>query len=289
MAEGPTTRRRLLGAELRKLRSRSGLTLEDAGKGAGVSRATVNRYESPQGAVKWAIVDALCRAYGATDDEREAVVALAKTARVQGWWKTFGDAVPETIVPLLTLEDEAVEVCHWCNSYVPGLLQTRAYATAVLQAAEMRSDEDEIAVMADVRMKRQEILERAAAPHLWVIMDEAVIRRKVGGPAVMAEQLQHLHTSAQGPNVTLQVLPFAVGAHPADSSSFMILRGPEPSLDVVHLSNRSGALYLDKPADLELHRLVFEYLRSQALSAAESSEMIAACGEQFAAEARARS
>jgi hypothetical protein len=214
---------------------------------------------------------------------------LAKTAKVRGWWKNYSDAIPEWITPLLTLEDEAVEECHWANTYVPGLLQTRAYATAVIRAAEVRSDDEEISRMVEVRMKRQEVLRRDPPPHLWAIMDEAVVRRRVGSAGVMAEQLSHLHVSAQSPHVTLQILPFAAGAHAAESAGFVIIRGPEPSLDVVHLSNLSGALYLEKPGELEQHKVVFEYLRSQALSAAASSEMIATISEQFAAEAREES
>ncbi|KIZ19050.1 helix-turn-helix domain-containing protein [Streptomyces natalensis] len=289
MTVGPTTRRRQLGAELRRLRDRKGLTLEVAGQAVGISRATVNRYESNQGPVKWIVVEALCRAYEASDTEREAVVALAKTAKVQGWWKGYSDAIPEWITPLLTLEDEAVEECHWANAYVPGLLQTRAYATAVIQAAEVRADAETVERMVDVRMKRQEVLKREVPPHLWAIMDEAVIRRRVGNAGVMAEQLRHLCDSSKSPYVTLQALPFEAGAHAAESTGFIIIRGQEPSLDVVHLSNLSGALYLEKDAELERHRMVFEYLRSQALSASDSSRLLRTQAEQFAAQARKES
>lgn len=283
MASGPTARRRQLGAELRRLRGSK--TLEEAGQAASVSRMTVARYEGKTGPVRWPVVDALCRFYGVPDSQREALVDLAKTAKVVGWWQSYADAIPEWITPLITLEDEAIEECHWAPTYVPGILQTRAYATAVTQAAEARATADDITRMVDVRMKRQDILKRDTPPHLWAIVDEAAIRRCVGGPAVMADQLGHLLTSAQAPQVTIQVLPFAAGAHAAESTGFVILRGPEPELDVVHLSNLSGALYLEKPAELERHRVVFEYPRSQALSAGESSEMIADVAGRFAAAA----
>lgn len=289
MAAGPTTRRRQLAAGLGSLRDRAGLTLEAAGEAVGVSRATINRYEASSGPVKWLVVQGLCRAYGASEEETAAMVDLAKTAKVIGWWKTFGDAVPEIIQPLLTLEDEAVEECHWAPTYVPGLLQTRAYASAVIQASDVRANGDEIARKTDVRMKRQEVLTRKPPPHLWAIMDEAVVRRRVGGAGVMAGQLAHLATSASLPHVTLQILPFESGAHAAESTGFMIIRGAEASLDVVHLSNLSGALYLEKPADLARHRMVFEYLRSQALSRADTGEMISTLGEQFAEQAREES
>ncbi|MEU0073905.1 helix-turn-helix transcriptional regulator [Streptomyces sp. NPDC006332] len=282
---GPTTRRRQLGAELKRLRDSKGLTLEMAGEAAGVSRATVNRYESNHGPVKWLVVDSLCRAYDVTDEERAALVALAKSAKVQGWWKSYNDAIPGWITPLLTLEDEAVEECHWANTYVPGLLQTRAYATAVIQAAEVRAEPELIERMVDVRMKRQEVLKRETPPHMWAILDEAVVRRRVGSVQVMAEQLEHLRAAASTPHVTVQILPFDVGAHAAESTSFIIIRGAETSLDVVHLSNLSGALYLEKSAELERHKVVFEYLRSQALSPSDTSGLLAELVGEFTAAA----
>ncbi|WP_331718330.1 helix-turn-helix transcriptional regulator [Streptomyces sp. NBC_00134] len=290
MAEGPTTRRRQMAAELRRLRDLAGMNLEDAGRAVGVSRATVNRYEALEPGkssygVKWPIVDALCRTYGATDAEREAVVSLAKDSKVQGWWKTQSDVVPEHITPLLVLEDEAAEELHWANTYVPGLLQTRAYATAVIEATETRAEPDDIKRMVDVRLRRQEVLKRQPPMHVWAILDEAVLRRTVGGPAVMAEQLAHLVTSGRTANIDVQVLPFEAGAHAAESTAFMVVRGAEPSLDVVHTSNLTGALYLEKPADLERHRIVFEYLRSQALDTSRSSVMIAAISAEYAARA----
>ncbi|MEU3171602.1 helix-turn-helix transcriptional regulator [Streptomyces sp. NPDC007000] len=285
-AVGPTTRRRQLGAELKRLRDQKGITLELAGEAAGVSRATVNRYESNSGPVKWLVVDALCRAYGTTDEERTALVSLAKNAKVQGWWKSYNDAIPDWITPLLTLEDEAVEECHWANTYVPGLLQSRAYATAVIQAAEVRAQPELIERMVDVRMKRQEVLKKESPPHIWAILDEAVVRRRVGSPQVMAEQLDHLRTAADTPHVTVQILPFDAGAHGAESTSFVILRGAEPTLDVVHLSNLGGALYLEKPAESERHRVVFEYLRSQALSPSDTSSLLAELVGEFTTTAR---
>ena len=281
---GPTTRRRLLGAQLRRLRAESGLTLEAAGEAAGCSRATVNRYEGASGPVRWVVVDALCRAYGANDTERQAAVDLARNAKVEGWWTSLSPSVlPEWMAPLVTLENEAEEEWIFANAYVPGLLQTRAYAEAVHRAAEMRAGEDELARMIDVRMRRQEVLSRPNAPHLWVILDEAVISRQVGGPRVMAEQLEHLNALGRTNRVTLQVLPFSAGAHAAETTSFIIIRGPAAELDVVHIGNLTGALYLEKPAELDRYRTVFEYLRSQALDTERSAEIIGRASSAFAA------
>lgn len=180
MPERTTTRRRQLGAMMRKLRARKGLTLEEAGKLVGVSKATVSRYETQAGPVKWIVVDALCREYGATDAERAAIVRLAKDAKQQGWWSSFADSIPESMNLLLTLEDEAVHESHFACVYVPGLLQTRAYSTALQKANEVPLEPAEIERLVDIRMKRQDILSRPKPPRLWAILDESVIRRLVG-------------------------------------------------------------------------------------------------------------
>ncbi|GGY04476.1 helix-turn-helix domain-containing protein [Streptomyces hiroshimensis] len=269
-----TTRRRQLGATLRKLRARKGMTLEEAGLLVGVSKATVSRYETQAGPVKWPIIDALCREYGASDKERKAVVALAKDAKQQGWWNSFADSIPESMNLLLTLEDEAAREDHFACLYVPGLLQTRRYTEAVQHASEMRLAPEEIKQLVDIRMKRQEVLSRTDPPHLWAILDESVIRRVVGSREVMSEQLGHLLQAIDSPNITLQVLPFAKGAHSAAMGSFVIIGGAEPSLDVVYVDLHLGSLFMEKEAELERYRLAFDYLRAQALDMAATSALI---------------
>ncbi|MEW2393728.1 helix-turn-helix transcriptional regulator [Streptomyces venezuelae] len=269
-----TTRRRQLGAMMRKLRARKGLTLEEAGTLVGVSKATVSRYETQAGPVKWLVVDALCREYAASDAERRAVVALAKDAKQQGWWSSFTDSIPESMNLLLTLEDEAVREDHFSCVYVPGLLQTRAYSTAVQQANEVRLAPAEIERLVDIRMKRQEVLARPTPPRLWAILDESVIRRVVGSPAAMKEQLGRLLEANESPDITLQVLPFSKGAHCAALGSFVIIGGTEPTLDVVYVDLHTGSLFLEKDEELERYRLAFDYLRAQALDMETSSSMI---------------
>ncbi|MFC4516021.1 helix-turn-helix domain-containing protein [Streptomyces ehimensis] len=269
-----TTRRRQLGATLRKLRTRKGMTLEEAGLLVGISKATVSRYETQAGPVKWPIVDALCREYGATDAERNAVVSLAKEAKQQGWWNSFADALPEHMNLLLTLEDEALREDHFACLYVPGLLQTRSYTEAVQHASEMRFSPGEIERLVDIRMKRQEILRRANPPHLRVILDESVVRRAVGSREVMHEQLSRLLEASESSNVTLQILPFAKGAHSAAMGSFVILGGAEPSLDVVYVDIQAGSLFMEREEELERYRLAFDYLCAQALDAAATSAFI---------------
>jgi transcriptional regulator with XRE-family HTH domain len=281
MSARATTRRRQLGATMRKLRARKGMTLEEAGRLVGVSKATVSRYETQEGPVKWPIVDALCREYNASEAERKAIVALAKDAKQQGWWSSFADSIPETMNILLTLEHEAVREDHFNCLYVPGLLQTRSYTEAVQHASEMRLSPDEIERLVDIRMKRQEILTRARPLHLWAILDESVIRRVVGSRDVMREQLSHLLQANESPDITLQVLPFSKGAHSAAMGSFVILGGAEPSLDVVYVDLHLGSLFMEKEEELDRYRLAFDYLRAQALDMAASSAVIERVREEI--------
>lgn len=266
---------------MRKLRANKGMTLEEAGRLVGVSKATVSRYETQEGPVKWPIVDALCREYGVSEAERNAVVGLAKDAKNQGWWAPFTDSIPADMNLLLTLEDEAVREDHFSCVYVPGLLQTRNYNTAIQQANEMRLAAEEIERLVDIRMKRQEILSRAKPPHLWAILDESVIRRVVGSPEIMREQLGHLLEANESPHITLQILPFAKGAHSAALGSFVILGGAEPSLDVVYVDLHVGSVFMEKDTELDRYRLAFDYLRAQAWDMAASSAMIRRVREEM--------
>ncbi|MER7928861.1 helix-turn-helix transcriptional regulator [Streptomyces sp. NPDC096057] len=274
MPVGPTTRRRQLGADLRRLRESKGLTLEEAGARVGISKATLSRYETKEGTVKWPAVDALCREYEASDAERLALVELAKGAKIQGWWRSLADPIPESMNLMLTLEDEVVREDHYACMYIPGLLQTRAYAEAVHRASEVECPEREVQHMVDIRMKRQELLDREDPPRIWCVIDEAALRRQVGGREVMREQLGHLLALAERPHVTVQVLPFSKGAHAAAVGSFAILRGPSPNLDVAYVDLLSGGLFMEKPQELARYRLAFEYLSAQALDLESSTDIV---------------
>ncbi|MGX1882725.1 helix-turn-helix domain-containing protein [Streptomyces sp. NPDC055287] len=281
MPVGPTTRRRQLGADLRRLRERKGLSLEEAGALVGISKATLSRYETKGGSVKWPAVEALCREYCASEKERQTLVELAKEAKIRGWWRSLADPIPESMNLMLTLEDEVVREDHYACMYVPGLLQTRAYAEAVHRASEMRCTEQEIAHMVDIRMKRQELLTREDPPHIWAVVDEAVLRRMVGGRAVMREQLRHMLEMAGRPHVTIQILPFASGAHAAAVGSFVILGGQAPELDVVYVDIIGGGLFMEKPEELRRYELAFQYLQAQALDINASTALLRQASEEL--------
>ncbi|WP_329314287.1 helix-turn-helix domain-containing protein [Streptomyces sp. NBC_01262] len=274
MTAGPTTRRRQLGVSLRRLRERKGLSLEEAGALVGLSKATLSRYETKEGQVKWPLVDALCREYGASAEERATLVELAKNAKVQGWWQSYTDAIPERTSLLITLENEATRLDHFSCVYVPGLLQTQAYAETIHRAVAHDVAEDVVARSVAVRMKRQEILTRENPVEQRVVLDESAIRRRVGGSEVMQEQISHLVECAERPNITLQVLPFESGAHAAAMDSFLILVGADPSLDVVYMENLTVSLYVEKGKEVAKYHQAFDYLRQQALGADASLELL---------------
>ncbi|MGW3725816.1 helix-turn-helix domain-containing protein [Streptomyces sp. NPDC000851] len=261
------------------LRERCGLTQTQVAQKAGVSTTTVSRYETWQdrARIRWATVKALADACEATPQECKALVAIAKS-QADGWW-VGNDAVPEWMDPLVSFEYAAAYEHVFANSVIPGLLQTKEYALAVHQAREVRSSNEEIERMVDARVQRQSILRRDPALHLWVVLDEAVLRRTIGDTEVMIRQLEHLHEVAKSPNIDVQILPFSAGAHAAGASHFVVLgrddeREPLNSMAVVYIEMRRRGLYLDDAEDVSAYKLTFDYLRSQALDTTASSRLI---------------
>ncbi|CDR07291.1 helix-turn-helix domain-containing protein [Streptomyces iranensis] len=268
------------------LRERCGLTQTQVAERAGVSKATVSRYEAWQdrARIRWATVKALADACEASAEEREALVRVVKS-QSEGWW-VGNSAVPEWIDPLVSFEHEAEYEHVYANNVVPGLLQTRGYATAIHRATELRTPNEQVERMVDARMQRQSILDRQVPLHLWVILDEAVLRRIVGDEAVMAEQMDHLYEMAQRPNVDIQLLPFTAGAHAAGSGHFVILgrddaRNPLNSMAVVYIEMRRRGLYLDDVDAVSSYKLSFDYLRSQAADSTASLRLLGAVRQEF--------
>ncbi|EXU69499.1 regulatory protein [Streptomyces sp. PRh5] len=275
-AAGPTARRRQLGFRLLALREARGWSAEEAGERAGVSKATVSRYERAKGNVRWNWVDQLCRAYGASDEEREALVDLAKNSRaVEGWWVPYAGKLPSPMRLLLALEDESSRISHYTVGVIPGLLQTLEYARSIKATPSSALPPDEVDEYLSMRMQRQRILDRLSPPKYQVVMDEAVIRREVGGPDVMTAQLDHLLQRSQEPNISIQILPFSAGAYSAALNSFVVYGGPDPSLDVIFIENPVGSLFLEEPSAREEYASAISFLRQEALDTASSAELIA--------------
>jgi transcriptional regulator with XRE-family HTH domain len=267
--QGPTIRRRQLGAELRRARDEAGLTIERVAKTLECSESKVSRIENGQVGASPRDVRDMLELYGVPAQQREALIQLAREARHKGWWHAYGD-VP--VVPAYVgLENTVTAFRMYAPLLVPGLLQTRAYATAVIRTLRQDLDAEQLERWVELRMNRQQLLSRDDSPTLWAILDEAVLRRPVGGPGVMKEQLQVLGQAATRPNVTLQVLPFASGEHAGMEGGFTIFGFSQSAAsDVVHLDNTTGDLYLENPGEIEQYNQVFDRLRSAALDPADS-------------------
>ncbi len=262
---------RRLSIELKRFRSQSGLTGEQVAEEMGWSPAKVYRIEGDAVRVLQRDVLRLLKLYKITGAEQDAVVEVARMARVKGWWHQYSGAIPEWFQFYVGLEAEAFALYSYDSEMVTGLVQTEDYARAIMSTAPVLDPEDEVDRQITVRMERQKRLTAANPPDLW-----AVIRRVVGGAQVMREQLSHLADLSALQNVTLQVLPYAAGAHPAMHGSFTVMKFPAPiDPDVVYLEAQTGALYLEKTEDVDRYSVMFDHLRAQALSPEESRTLIA--------------
>lgn len=259
---GPTVLRILLGAQLRRLREARGITREDAGWQIRASESKISRMELGRVGFKERDVADLLTYYGVTDPaEREAMATLARQANEPGWWHQYGDVYPAWFQSYLGLESAAQIIRTYEVQFVPGLLQTADYARAVIMLGHGGKPDSEVSRRVELRMTRQQILARANPPHLWAVVDEAALRRPVGGPAVMRGQLSSLLEATKQPHITLQVVPFDRGGHAAHSGAFSLLRFPDHDLpDVVYLQQLTSALYLDKREDVEQYATVMEQL-----------------------------
>jgi transcriptional regulator with XRE-family HTH domain len=259
---GPTVRRMLVGAKLRRLRTDIGLSREEAAEAIRASAWKIHRLENGQVGFKQRDLVDLLERYGVTDpDEIDELLTLAREANVPGWWQHYGDVLPQWFRTYVDLESAATLIRTYEGMFVPGLLQTDDYMRAVIHGAHLEEPPEEVGRKVRLRMARQTLLTREHPPRLWAVVDEAALRRPVGGREVMRGQLQRLIDATKLPNVTLQVLPFGAGAHPAMVGAFSILRFADRELpDVVYLEHLTNAVYLDKRAEVERYLDVMELL-----------------------------
>ncbi len=265
-ASGPTALRMLLGAQLRRLREAKGITREEAGYEIRASDSKISRMELGRVGFKERDVADLLTMYGVTDAaERETLLELARQANNPGWWHRYSDILPGWFQPYLGLEAAAALIRTYEVQFVPGLLQTADYARAVILLGHSRAAPEEIERRVAVRMERQQVLNRADPPQVWALVDEAVLRRPIGGRVAMRGQIAALIEATKRPNVTLQVVPFQAGGHAAAGGAFALLRFPDQDLpDVVYLEQLTGAIYLDKRDDLDAYASVLERLAVEA-------------------------
>ena len=271
-----TVLRMLLGAQLRRLREAVSISADKAGYEIRASRSKISRMETGRVGLKLRDVEDLLTLYGVLNEgERARVIALAKRSRAPEWWTQYNDILPDWFETYLGLESAAVAIRSFEMQFVPGLFQTEDYARAVTRLGHHTASADEIERRVGLRLKRQELLGRAQPPKIWAVMDEAVLRRPVGGSSVMRAQLRHLGEASRMPDVTLQVVPFARGGHAGASGSFSILRFEEQDLpDVVYIEQLTSAVYLDQRSDVEHYLEVVDQLSGKALTPADSSAFI---------------
>jgi transcriptional regulator with XRE-family HTH domain len=273
---GPTVRRMLVGAQLRRLRTDKGLTREQAAEAIRASEWKIHRLENGQVGFKDRDIVDLLALYGVTDPgEVEALLAMARDANTPGWWQQYGDLLPQWFRAFVDLEAAAALIRTYEGQLIPGLLQTEDYMRAVMRGARLPEPSEDTERRIEVRLMRQTVLTQPDAPQLWAVLDEAALRRPVGGRQVIHEQLERLIDASKLPNVTLQVLPLAAGAHPALVSAFSVLRFPDQELpDVVYVEHLTSALYLDRREDVDQYLHVMESICVRAAPPGRTTEIL---------------
>ncbi len=270
----PTVRRRRLGLELRRLRESAGITIDVVAGRLECSSSKISRIETGHtGATPRDVRDMLA-VYGVDGLAADDLVQVAREARLKGWWHLYGTVLTSAYVGL---EAAASEIRAYEGQVVPGLLQIEHYARTMIVKGRPDISAAELDRRVHVRMERQSLLTQDDPLHLWVVLDEAIFHRLVGGPAVMRQQLDHLVMIAGLPNMTLQVLPFAIGAHAGMDGSFAILGYEEPAdPDLVFAENAAGGLFLEKDEELRRYHFIFNHLRASALPPDKSVAFVAA-------------
>ncbi|WP_326698100.1 helix-turn-helix domain-containing protein [Streptomyces sp. NBC_01754] len=270
----PTVRRRRLGQELRRLRELKGMTAEEVAERLLVSQSKISRLENGRRSISQRDVRDLCGVYEVEDHRIvDSLMQMAKDSRQQGWWHAFGD-IPYSVY--IGLETDAESLRVYEPQVVPGLLQTRGYAEAVISGALPEAPPSDIEKRVNVRARRQERVNAPEHPlRLWAVVDESALRRQVGGKQVMIEQLEHLVEQSLLPHVTVQVLPFDMGAHPGINGQYAILEFPDAAdSSVVYIEGVTSDLYLEKAHDVQRYSVMYEHLRAQALNVEQTRQFI---------------
>ena len=266
----------VLGTQLRRLREAAGITREAAGHAIRASHAKISRLELGRVGFKERDIVDLLALYGVTDEaERATIMELMRQANTRGWWQQHSDLLPSWFEMYLRLEQVSKVIRTYQVQFVPGLIQNEEYAREVIRHGHRSRSDNEIDRRVQLRMDRQKMLHEPDAPRLWAVIDEAALTRPFGPARVMRSQIEHLLEVSEAPNVDVQVLPFRSGAHAAAGGSFTILRFAEPDLpDIVYLEQLTSAVYLDKPADVELYRRAMDRIATAAATPDNSRALL---------------
>ena len=281
----PSVLRMILGRQLEELRTRAGLSFEDAGTAIGVSHSTIRRMEAAKVArLRLPDVEKLLQTYGVTDQQEiDTFLKSVREANKRGWWHNYRDVLPDWFAAYLSLEQAALQIRAYEAQFVPGLFQTADYARALLGAGNPHASSEATDRRVALRLRRQELLTREAPPRVWIVMDETVLRWPVGGPEVMRAQIDHLIEMNALPHVTLQIMPFGNGPHPAmRAGAFHLFRFRAPELpDIVYLSGLVGAVYLDKGDDVVVYREALDRLGAQSTPARKTEALLGAIRKEL--------
>jgi hypothetical protein len=284
MAAGsPTMRRRRLARELTRLREEKGMTIRQAATALEWDPSKLSRVEGLQRGMIVRDVRRLLNLYGVSDEaQREALFEMARQAKQRGWWQAYADVMPSEYGNMIGMEAEASEIRGYEPELVPGLLQTEGYARAVIRAYRSGDTAKEIDRRVEIRMMRQQVIDRDDPPRVRLVLNEGAVRRVVGGPDSMRDQLRKLAAERERSNVMIQVLPFAAGEHPAMSGPFSVLDFPEPGdLGIVNLENMASTLSLETEDDLRRYEEAFDFLQAAALGPRESRDMLVSLAEKI--------
>jgi transcriptional regulator with XRE-family HTH domain len=273
----PTVRLRRLAAELRSLRASSGLTRDEVVERTGINAVTMYRIEHARVRPQTRTLRTLLDLYGVETEQQGELVGWLRDARERGWLHAYQSELPEQYMNFIGFEGEARSSWNYESLFVPGLLQTEDYARAVITGVLPFAGRDEVERRVEVRMERQNVLQNENPLELWGIVDEAALRRQVGGNAVMRAQLRHLLHASELPNITFQVIPFEAGAHAGMPGSFVFLQFADEAIpQVIYVDSMAGELFLEEVSDIRRYRLVFEHLRAVAASPDASRSLVAA-------------
>ncbi|MFF0307861.1 helix-turn-helix domain-containing protein [Streptosporangium sp. NPDC004379] len=276
-----TLRAQWLGQQLRELREANSLLLKDVAEYLQRDPSTASRFESGEYPIRRPDLLALLDLYGVADSgRRESLMKLSQEVWQKGWWDGYATEVAGALIDYVWLESRAREIRAFDNVLLLGLFQTEEYARAVIEAAELGAEKHQIERWVELRMTRQEILKGEDPPQLSVIIDEAVLRREVGGPECMVNQLHHLIEHTSRPNIEIRVLPFSAGAHASPTGAFRILRMKDPYPEVAYVETPKGAVYVESP-DTERFMLTYDDLRKLTLVPEDSAELISALAEEM--------
>jgi transcriptional regulator with XRE-family HTH domain len=265
-----------LGAELKTLREAAEVSVEEAARRIHGDNSKISRLENGRQRVTRLELEALLDLYRTEDEKlREWLIALSTEGRKRSWWRQHGDVLPASFQELLTMESDAAKIAAFQPQVIPGLLQTKEYATAVIAGASGPLPDHEVEFFVNFRLERQAVFQRDDPPQYLCILTEGVVRQQIGGPAIMAEQLRRLMSLSRPPEMTIQVIPFSQGAYTSTGGAFALYSYPDPlDLDIVHTDYLDGALYLEEDATVEKYRRALDGLRTAALSSRQSMELI---------------